>query len=106
MIFHISQNSHKTGTIAVNGMNTVSSASMSQNSPTFRNDVVKFVKGSIDNMKLMEVERSEVKKKITMWKRQFEKRYKRPPSDEEKLRNIPELFQRFSYVSLPIILLH
>lgn len=50
-------------------------------------------------MKEMEAERNAVKSKIATWKKHFEKRYKRPPSDEEKLRNIPELFQRFSYVS-------
>jgi hypothetical protein len=83
----------------VNDKPTSLTVPATKNNPSYRNDVVKFVKGSIDNMKTMELERSEVKKKIFSWKRQFEKRYKRPPSDEEKLRNIPELFQRFSYVS-------
>ena len=67
-------------------------------STSYRSEVVSFVKESIENMKTMEAERNDIKKKIAGWKRQFEKRYKRPPSDEEKLRNIPELFQRFSYV--------
>jgi hypothetical protein len=47
----------------------------------------------------MESEKSEVKEKIFQWKRHFEKKYRRAPSDEEKVRNIPGLFQRYSIVS-------
>jgi hypothetical protein len=49
----------------------------------------------------MESEKTEVKEKIFQWKRHFEKKYRRPPSDEEKVRNIPGLFQRYSIVSPP-----
>lgn len=46
----------------------------------------------------MENEKTGVKEKIFQWKRHFEKKYRRPPSDEEKVRNIPGLFQRYSIV--------
>jgi hypothetical protein len=51
----------------------------------------------------METEKLETKEKIFHWKRHFEKKYRRAPSDEEKVRNIPGLFQRYSIVSpLPL----
>lgn len=53
----------------------------------------------------MESEKNEVKEKIFQWKRHFEKKYRRPASDEEKVRNIPGLFQRYSIVRLHPLLL-
>mmetsp|Transcript_9341 Transcript_9341/g.14086 ORF Transcript_9341/g.14086 Transcript_9341/m.14086 type:complete len:438 (+) Transcript_9341:199-1512(+) len=71
-------------------------------SPTsrpYRSEVIHYVKGSLDSMKDMEAEKNDIKRKISSWKHQFEKRYGRPPSDEEKIKNIPELFQRFSMIN-------
>merc|ERR1712000_246785 len=68
-------------------------------SRSYRSDVVHYVKGSLDSLKDMEAEKSDIRRKISTWKKQFEMRYGRPPSDEEKIRNIPELFQRYSMIN-------
>lgn len=47
----------------------------------------------------LEKEKLEVKGKIAQWKRHFEKKYGRQPSDEEKVKNIPALFQKYSMVN-------
>jgi hypothetical protein len=61
------------------------------------------VKKGLDGIHLMEKEKREVKEKIAQWKRHFEKKYHRQPSDEEKIRNIPGLFQKYSIVSYQLL---
>jgi hypothetical protein len=44
-------------------------------------------------------EKAEIKARIDQWKINFERRHRRPPSDQEKLTNISSFFQKFSKVT-------
>ena len=71
-----------------------------------RNENEENIINGMNLLHLIEKEKLEVKGKIIQWKKHFEKKYHRQPSDEEKVKNIPGLFQKYSVVRYLFLFLY
>jgi hypothetical protein len=64
-----------------------------------RNDILNYLKSSLNAMSKKEDIKVELKKRIDIWKNDFQKVHRREPSDEEKMQGIAPLFKEYSRVT-------
>lgn len=69
------------------------------------NEEEEILSNGINLLHKIEKDKLEIKNKITQWKKHFEKKYNRQPSDEEKVKNIPGLFKQYSIVRIYFIVI-
>lgn len=64
----------------------------------YRNEVISYLKGSLSTMSRKEDMKTHLKKQIDDWKKEFQRKHKREPSDEEKVNGISPLFREYARV--------
>lgn len=62
----------------------------------YPDDIKNYMRTVLSSISRMEDEKFEIKTRIDQWKLKFERRYHRPPSDQEKMTNISSYFQKYS----------